>query len=160
LAEPCNCLEVVEIAQFRYIICPTRLQYKDAKMLTYKEFRSAFTKPKQRKDFLLHCAQQGLQAIVKEWPEYNVRLFVFGSTAKEPINIGSDSDLDIAVSGLNDIAPKSYQRNAMIRDIFRKGLSAENCLLPIDVLTFDAENPETMFAKEILKNAIEIKLEC
>jgi len=128
-------------------------------ILTHAEFRSAFTKPEQRKDFLLRCAQQGFRSVCKAWPEHNIRLFVFGSAIKDPTHIGADSDLDIAISGLNGIAATGYQRNAMIRDEFRKGLSPENQTLPFDILTFDEKNPETGFAKEILRDGIEIKLE-
>jgi len=128
-------------------------------ILTYKKFRSAFTRPQQRKDFLFRCARDGFRAIKSAWPDANIRLFVFGSTIKTPINIGADSDLDLAVSGLDHIAPNTHQRSALIRDEFRKGLTPENQTLPFDILTFNADNPETMFAKEILRDGIEIRLE-
>jgi len=121
-------------------------------ILTYKDFRSAFARPRQRKDFLLRCARDGFKAIKSAWPDTNVRLFVFGSAIKTPINIGADSDLDVAVSGLEHIAPNGYQRSALIRDEFRKGLSPENQTLPFDI-------PKTMLAREILKNGYEIRLD-
>jgi len=132
---------------------------ENRKILTHREFRSAFVTQQQRKDFLLMCAQQGFRAICNAWPDSHIRMFVFGSTVNLPIHIGSGSDLDIAVSGLDHIAPKGYQRGALIMEEFRKGLSVENHTLPVDILTFDAHNSETWFAKEILKNGLEIKMD-
>jgi len=129
------------------------------RILTHKEFRSAFVTRQQRKDFLLMCARQGFLAIRNAWPECNIRMFVFGSAANLPVNIGAGSDLDIAISGLDHIAPKGYQRGALIMEAFRKGLPIENHTLPVDVLTFNAENPQTWFAKEILKNGLEITVD-
>jgi len=42
---------------------------------------------------------------------------------------------------------------------FREGLSDDNKLIPIDIVVFDADNPKTSFAREILENGIEIKFE-
>jgi len=132
---------------------------EDRNILTHKEFRSAFVTQQQRKDFLLMCAKQGLLAIQRAWPTCRVRMFVFGSAVNLPMRIGAGSDLDIAISGLSRIAPKGYQRGALIMDQFRKGLAFENHTLPVDILTFDADNPKTWFAEEILRNGCEIKLD-
>jgi len=126
---------------------------------TYQEFKSAFTRPEQRRAFLLDCARRGFESIRATWPNADSRLFVFGSAAKRPINIGSDSDLDVAVVGLNHIAEKSWQRNALLLETFKRGLSQENQTLPVDVVTIDIDNPETVIASEVIKNGIEIKVE-
>jgi len=140
----------------------------DAKSLTdsglkqlaaYKEFRSAFVRPEQRRAFLLDCAEKGFRAIRAAWPSHNIRMFIFGSAAKRPINIGANSDLDIAVHGLEHLASKSWERNAILLDIFKSGLSEENQQLPVDMVSFDAENPTTILSEEILRHGIEIKLD-
>jgi len=132
---------------------------KTGSIHTHKEFKSAFVTPLQRRNFLLECAHKGFEAIYEAWPDDNVKFFVFGSAARLPVNIGADSDLDIAVSGLDHIAPKSWQRNAMLLEIFKSGLSCENKTLPVDVVTFDHGDPQTTLAREIVENGIEIKLE-
>jgi len=130
---------------------------KIGQIKTYEDFCSAFVTPEQRRDFLIDCARAGFRSICDAWPKSNTRMFVFGSTAKEPIRVGANSDLDVAISGLNHIAGSSGECRAMLRQQFRKGLPPENQMLPFDLLTFDAENPETQFALEIMKNGIEIK---
>jgi len=125
--------------------------------LIYADFCSAFVTPEQRRDFLLDCARAGFKSICETWADSNPRMFVFGSAAKMPVRVGANSDLDMAISGLNHIASTSGECRAILRKQFRKGLSPENQLLPFDLLTFDAENPETQFALEIMKNGIEIK---
>jgi len=127
------------------------------KLATYKEFRSAFVRPEQRRAFLLDCAKQGFRAINAAWPSHNVRMFVFGSAVKRPINIGANSDLDVAVYGLEHLALKSWERNAILLDVFKNGLSRENQRLPVDMVSFDAENPTTVLGEEILNHGIEIK---
>jgi len=133
--------------------------WKNSPILTYKDFCSAFVTPKQRRDFLFNCAYAGLRSIRRAWPKHNIRMFVFGSAAKEPVRVGAGSDLDVAISGLRDIAPKAYQSEVLITQEFRKGLSLENRGLPIDVVTFDPDHPESTLAIEILRHGIEIKLE-
>jgi len=126
---------------------------------THDEFRSPFVTPQQRKEFLLECARKGFKSIQDFWPDYHVRLFVFGSTISNPVRIGSGSDLDIAISGLDHIAQRGYERGAILLELFKKGLSESNQTLPVDILTFNANHPETWFAREILKNGYEIKLD-
>jgi len=123
---------------------------------SYEDFCSAFVTPEQRRDFLIDCARQGLKSIRNAWPDHDVRMFVFGSAAKQPVRVGANSDLDIAISGLQDIAQNGHERRAILREQFKKGLLPQNQLLPFDLLTFDVENPETLFALEIMKNGIEI----
>jgi len=135
------------------------LALKENPLSTHKEFRSAFVTPYQRRDFLLDCAQKGFKAIREAWPHDNIRTFVFGSAAKRPINIGAHSDLDIAISGLNHIAEKPWDRSAILHDVFKSGLSQSNQMFPVDIITFNADDPQTTLAKEILKNGIEIKME-
>jgi len=127
--------------------------------INHKQFRSAFSRPEQRRAFLFECAKDGLREICRVWPNDNIRLFVFGSAAKRPINIGANSDLDIAVAGLNHIAEKSWQRNSIILEIFRNGLLPDNQTLPIDLVTLDLDTQETPLTKEILNHGIEIKLD-
>jgi len=122
---------------------------------TYKEFCSAFVRPEQRRDFLFACANQGFLSIRKNWSQQQIRFFVFGSAAKRPINIGADSDLDVAVSGLDH---KTWQCSAKLREIFMQGLPNNNQMLPIDLVVFNAEKPETIIARGILKNGTEIKV--
>jgi len=134
--------------------------WKVGSIKTYKEFCSAFVKPEQRRQFLLDCAHQGFQSIRDAWPDRNIRLFVFGSASKLSSKVSANSDLDIAVSGeIGNIADKKHKPSAILSRKFRDGLSPENQLLPIDLVTFDADNPQTWFAKEILENGIEIKLD-
>jgi len=87
------------------------------KITTHDEFRSPFVTPRQRQEFLLECAYKGFRAIRAAWPEYNVRMFVFGSTISRPPRVGAGSDLDIAISGLSHIADKGYKRGAFLRKI-------------------------------------------
>jgi len=131
---------------------------KIEEILTHDEFRSPFVTPQQRKDFLLKCAYQGLKSIVDAWPNYDIRMFAFGSVANNPSRIGAGSDLDIAISGLNHIAKMGYEHGAILLEKFKTGLAPKNRTLPVDALTFDAANPETSFAEEILRHGIEIKL--
>jgi len=132
---------------------------KIVKIKTHDEFASPFVTPRQRQAFLIECAYNGLKSICSAWPEHQVRMFVFGSAVNTPVRVGAGSDLDIAISGLNHIATKGYERGAILLDQFKRGLSMENQTLPVDVLTFDADNPQTWFAKEILQNGLEIKLD-
>jgi len=124
---------------------------------TYEDFCSAFVTPAQRRQFLLDCAHAGFKSIRQAWPDSNPRMFVFGSTARHPVRVGANSDLDIAISGLNHIAGTSKECRAILKNQFRKGLPIENKILPFDLLIFDAEKPATQFALEIIKNGIEIK---
>jgi len=134
--------------------------WKVGQITTYKEFCSAFVKPEQRRQFLLDCARQGFQSIVRAWPDKNMRIFVFGSAANKTARVGADSDLDIAISGdFDDIAEERHKLSAALSQKFREGLAAENQLLPIDMLTINATNPQTCFAKEIVENGIEIKMD-
>jgi len=132
---------------------------KNRKILSHKEFRSAFVTPEQRRDFLLDCAHAGFKSIRAAWPDADVRMFVFGSATRTPCRVGAGSDLDIAIAGLDHIAPRAYQCEALVEEEFRKGLPDENQTLSIDVVTFDPKNPATTLAMEIVKNGIEIKLE-
>jgi len=142
----------------RFFVLCNAMQTID-RIQTHDEFRSPFVTPTQRRQFLLDCAQQGLQSIRANYPDQHVRMFVFGSTVQQPVRIGSGSDLDIAVSGLDHIATKGYERGALLLEQFKKGLSAQNQTLPVDVLTFDADHPQTWFAREILAHGLEIKLD-
>lgn len=128
----------------------------DKGIQTYKEFRSAFTTTEQRQGFLLSCARQGFAALCREFGADKLRLFVFGSAARKPAHVGANSDLDIAISGADGIAERVLQRRALLHDRFMMGLPAENQGLPVDVLTFDAQNPQTQFAMEILRDGIEL----
>jgi len=107
----------------------------------------------------MNCAKKGLKSITKKWPDCNIRMFVFGSTAKNDAQIGAMSDLDIAISGLRHIAEKSYECESLIEEAFRSGLPDADQTLPIDVVIFDANHPETTLQMEIAKNGIEIRLE-
>jgi len=131
---------------------------EDDRITTHKEFRSAFVNSEQRRAFLLDCVKEGFKSILANWPECDVRLFVFGSTANGKTKVLASSDLDIAVSGLDHIASKSHQCAALIMEAFKRGLSAENRTLPVDVVTFNPNNPTSTLSMEILKNGTEIKL--
>jgi len=126
---------------------------------TYEEFSSAFVTPEQRREFLMACAKAGFKAIRKAWPDQNVRLFVFGSAANHSSRVGATSDLDIAISGADQIGESKSSRLTQLSRVFRKGLGVERHALPIDFLFFNAEDPQTWFAKEIVEHGIEIKLE-
>jgi len=128
------------------------------KTITHSEFRSAFVTSAQRREFLLRCAREGFKAICEMWPECRIRLFVFGSAAKKSSKVTASSDLDVAVSGLDHIAPKSHQCAALIMQSFKQGLSDEDKTLAVDVITFNPDNPASTLSMEILKNGIEIKL--
>jgi len=133
--------------------------WKTGPIRTYEDFSSAFVTPEQRREFLLDCAQAGFQAIRKAWSEHNIRLFVFGSAANPSSKVGANSDLDVAISGAEQIDENRISRLTQIARVFRGGLGTDRHALPIDFLFFDAEDPQTWFAEEILKNGIEIKLE-
>jgi len=126
---------------------------------THQEFRSAFVTSAQRRAFLLNCARQGLRHIRQTWPTYNIRMFVFGSTANPTAKVLASSDLDIAVGGLDHIAPKSHQCAALIMRAFKDGLSEANQSVPVDVITFDPDKPTSVISAEVLRHGIEIELE-
>jgi len=128
------------------------------KFITHSQFRSAFVTSEQRREFLLQCAKEGFKAICETWPECSIRLFVFGSAAKKSSKVTASSDLDMAVSGLDHIAPKSHQCAALIMQAFKRGLPDENKALAVDVVTFNPDSPISTLSMEILKNGIEIKL--
>jgi len=125
---------------------------------TYDEFQSPFVTPRQRQEFLIACAREGFKSVCKTWPTHAIRMFIFGSASKPLARVGANSDLDIAFSGVDDIAEKSARRCALLSRAFRNGLPVENRMLPLDVLTFNSDNPQTWFAKEIVEHGIEIKL--
>jgi len=136
------------------------LPAKTVLITNYQDFRSAFVSSEQRRQFLLDCAIDGFKSILREWPDRNLRFFVFGSTANSRAKIGIHSDLDIAISGeLSGITPKTSQQSSVLSRKFREGLSDDNKLISIDIVVFDADNPKTSFAREILENGIEIKFD-
>jgi len=132
---------------------------KTGKIKTYEEFRGAFVTPEQRRDFLLECAKMGADAVYKEWHQYDIRIFLFGSAVNLKKRVNAESDLDIAVSGTENIDSIQGKYVKSLAEAFRRGLGAERQQLPIDFVFLNVENPETWFAEEILKNGVELKVE-